>query len=77
MNVNNSNQYQCICKKQTKKNNMKKGYIDKVKYPSNTWLLVMNPHSMRLDNNKKIEILIEAYKTKQIDRFIMSEVNIK
>ena len=41
-----------------------KRHIDSIKYQSNTQILVINIYGLRLDNNEKIEMLINECKEK-------------
>ena len=56
---------------------MNKAYTDEIKNSNNIRLLIINPNSMRLSNEEKVNMLLHSCKEKQIDRIIMSKVNTK
>ena len=53
------------------------GYLDKVKRNENTRILVINPYSLRLSNDDKINMLIHKCQNRTIDAMILSETNLK
>ena len=53
------------------------GYIDLIKNTSNIRILTLNPNSLRLSNDDKINMLIDPCNKYSIDAMILSETNIK
>ena len=54
-----------------------RGYINQVKYKENTRILSININGLNLQNNEKIDHILEIYKRLQIDIIFITEPNMK
>ena len=74
-------QNQVIIRNYMKQQPLKKiinpGYIDQQKFKGNTRFLSMNVHSLCLQNNEKIDHIMNKCKTLEIDAIFLTESNIK
>ena len=59
------------------KNIRNKGYIDTVKVPFNTRILLINTGRFKPSNEEKIQIMIEVYERLSINILLLNETNTK